>query len=98
MVLTLGHNSSAIVVLNGEILGGYEEERFSNKKSDSSFPYQAINRLKKMYGGTYDDVCIGHWFTGGNITNSKYIDMKEIVSMSSNIHSICDGLTHHDSH
>lgn len=99
MVLTLGHNSSAIVVQNGNILGGYEEERFSNIKSDSAFPNQAIERLIYQFGKHYDDVCIGHWFTSGMISANKYINMPMIEALSDGrVHSIQNGLSHHDSH
>lgn len=101
MVLTLGHNASAIVVENGNILGGYEEERFTCVKSDSSFPKQAIAALVGQFGSTYDDVCIGHWFTNGAIGPSKYIDGDIVVALTNgvgDVHSINDGLTHHDTH
>lgn len=99
MVLTLGHNSSAIVVQNGNILGGYEEERLSNIKSDSAFPNQAIERLIYRFGKHYDDVCIGHWFTSGMISANKYINMPMIEALSGGVvHSIQNGLSHHDSH
>lgn len=98
MVLTLGHNSSAVMVEDGAILGGYEEERFSNKKSDSAFPYKSIAELQSRFGQHVDDVCVGHWFTNGIITHNKYIDIPAIYDMSGVIHSIRDGHTHHDSH
>lgn len=98
MVLTLGHNSSAILVEDGHILGGYEEERFSSKKSDSAFPFKSIQELKARFGGYVDDVCVGHWFTSGLITNNKYIDIQYIHDMSETVHSIRDGHSHHDSH
>lgn len=99
MVITLGHNSSAIVVDEGKILGGYEEERFSKIKSDSSFPYQSINRLMNQFGRTYDDTCIGHWFTNGSLSDNKYIDLDLIKGFTQgDINSISDELTHHDTH
>lgn len=99
MVLTLGHNASAIVVQNGHIIGGYEEERFSNIKSDSAFPNQSIERLMYHFGKHYDDVCVGHWFTSGMISANKYINYPVLESLSGGrIHSIQPGITHHDSH
>lgn len=98
LVLTLGHNSSAIAIQDGTILGGYEEERFTKIKSDSAFPAQSINRLMHYFGSDFDDVCVGHWFTAGSIVNGKYIDLDRIKSISTDIYSIDNGLTHHDSH
>jgi predicted NodU family carbamoyl transferase len=45
LALTLGHNSSAVLIQDGEIIAGYEQERFSAKKSDSAFPKDAIKEL-----------------------------------------------------
>ena len=98
LVLTLGHNASAIAIQDGHILGGYEEERFTKIKSDSAFPIQSINRLKYYFGSDFDDVCVGHWFTAGSIVNGKYIDMETIKAISTDVYSIDNGLSHHDSH
>jgi len=99
LILTLGHNASAVVVQEGQIVGGYEEERFSKIKSDSTFPIQSINRLNELFGDSYDDVCVGHWFTNGILTNNKYFDMDMLNRLGNgNIHSIQTGLSHHDSH
>lgn len=99
LVLTLGHNASAILVEDGEIIAGYEEERFTGIKSDSQFPIRSINEIEKIFGaGGYDDVCVGHWFTAGVLLNQKYLDMDAINSRSSFVNSINNALTHHDSH
>ena len=37
------HDSAACLVRNGEIISAAEEERFTRKKHDSSFPEQALN-------------------------------------------------------
>ena len=37
------HDSAACLVKNGEIIAAAQEERFSRKKADSSFPINAIN-------------------------------------------------------
>lgn len=99
LVLTLGHNASAILVQDGEILAGYEEERFTGIKSDSQFPIRSINEIEKFYGGgQYDSVCVGHWFTAGVLLNQKYLDMNAIKERSHNVYSINATCTHHDSH
>lgn len=102
LVLTLGHNASAIAVEDGNIIAGYEEERFTGKKSDSSFPIQAITRIRDIAQvEKFDDICIGHWFTAGQLVESKYADfsyLESLVADKADIHSIEDGFTHHDSH
>ena len=37
------HNSSATLIIDGEIISAAEEERFTRIKGDSSFPIHAIN-------------------------------------------------------
>ena len=39
------HDSSAAIIKNGEILGAVQEERFTRKKHDFSFPKQSITYL-----------------------------------------------------
>ena len=36
------HDSAACILKNGEILAAAQEERFTRKKHDSSYPYNAI--------------------------------------------------------
>src|SRR6056300_601028 len=36
------HDSAACLLKNGEIIAAAQEERFTRKKHDSSFPYNAI--------------------------------------------------------
>lgn len=99
LILTLGHNASAILVGDGEIIAGYEEERFTGIKSDSQFPIRSINEIEKIFGtDEYDDICIGHWFTAGILSNQKYVDTDAIRGRSSVVNSISETLTHHDSH
>lgn len=104
LVLTLGHNSSAIYVVNGNVVAGYEEERLSGIKSDSAFPARAIKEIKKQFQvSVFDAVYIGHWFTAGELVESKYYDYDRILKLVNgkreNIHSIIPfEFTHHDSH
>ena len=37
------HDSAAAIIKDGEILAAAQEERFTRKKHDSGFPYNAIN-------------------------------------------------------
>ena len=96
LLVTLGHNSSAIAIDDGKIVCGYEEERLSGIKSDSRFPEQAINKcLNKI---NPDKVYVTHWCTDGNLDNlarkywhpEKFEDFK-VISLSRDF-------THHDSH
>lgn len=104
LVLTLGHNSSAILVINGQVVGGYEEERLSGIKSDSAFPIKSIQQIQKMAGVLeFDAVYIGHWFTAGELVSSKYYDYDAVLKLvggkEDRIFSIDNGhCTHHDSH
>ena len=56
LLLSLGHNASAVLIRNGHIVAGYEEERLSKIKSDSSFPRMAIEQLKKMHFRDFENI------------------------------------------
>ena len=83
LVLTLGHNASAIVVEDGIILAGYEEERLSGIKADSTFPSMAIKRLKEMYNLAPNiSICISHWFLDGDFPlNDPKPDFESMVKV-----------------
>lgn len=101
LVLTLGHNSSAALVQDGHVLAAYEEERLSEIKSDSAFPYKAIKAIVYRYGSQFDNCFVGHWFNAGNLTSCKYYDEDFIlnyVSDRSEIYSLNSEFSHHDSH
>lgn len=104
LVLTLGHNSSAIYIVNGIIVCGYEEERLSGIKSDSAFPSKAIDKIRTQYNvDKFDAVFVGHWFTAGQLVESKYYNYNYILRLVNNdanrVYSILPGeFTHHDSH
>jgi carbamoyltransferase len=50
------HDSSAALLKNGKIVAAAEEERFSRKKHDTSFPVNAINYCLKSQGITIDEI------------------------------------------
>lgn len=102
LALTLGHNSSAIAIKDGKILGGYEEERFTKIKSDSQFPIKSITTLKERFNLPPDTaICISHWFLDGNIQpESKYFSTNKILELfpETIIVHLNKAFTHHDAH
>jgi len=95
LLLTLGHNSSAILVEGGRVVAGYEEERLSGVKSDSRFPAKAIARL--LGDERPSSIYCTHWdptadFTNlsGKYWNPEYADGTPVRSHLDN--------THHDTH
>lgn len=103
IVLSLGHNSSAIAIRDGHILGGYETERFTGKKADSAYPKQAIEKLIADHAiDTNATVFTGHWFLDGRMPaqSNKYIDYDHLHSVlpGHGIESLHAEFSHHDSH
>lgn len=108
LLITLGHNSSAIFVDNSsekqEIIG-YEQERLSRLKADSQFPIDAINEIEhnvgyaKMLGCT---ILISHWFNTKSSRFCKYYTEKDEEKLNSyqpeRIEFVNNGFTHHDAH
>ena len=50
------HDSSAALLKDGVIVAGAEEERFTRKKHDTSFPINAVKYCLESQGITIDDV------------------------------------------
>lgn len=96
LLLTLGHNSSAIYIQDNKILWGYETERLSGVKSDSRFPMPIID--KYISYDKPDIVYVTHWAPDGNLNSMSekhwdpaYFDGIPIRTLSTNC-------THHDTH
>lgn len=102
LVLSLGHNSSAILIEDGVVLAGYEEERFTGVKADSSFPRNAIYALIDRFAPERDtDVYVGHWFLNAELPGpNKYWDPQFLRDQfpQGQVFSLTADFTHHDSH
>jgi carbamoyltransferase len=101
ILITLGHNSSAIYT-DGSVVIGYEEERLNRKKSSSEFPKLSILEIAKHVDIKGLPVYISHWFDNYNLKDEslkKYIDYDFITeNISADINSHTDSFTHHDAH
>lgn len=102
LALTLGHNSSAVLIRDGLIVCGYEQERFSMIKSDSAFPEDAIKEINNRFPLPTDTkVCVGHWFLDHQLPEkNKYWNPDFILEMMPDceILSLDKEFSHHDSH
>ena len=102
LAISLGHNSSAVLIEDGRVLAGYEEERFSAIKSDSRYPINAIEELKARYHlGKDTNVYVGHWFLDAQLPGpNKYWDPQHIRNLFPNgqVESLNSDFSHHDSH
>ena len=110
LLLSLGHNSSALFMDCSDSTVdrvkpiGYENERLTRIKSDSSFPREAINEIIKVVGIKKVLGCkalISTWFEGSNGFPSKYIsekDMEFLETLCSEIDVTSSEFTHHDAH
>jgi len=50
------HDSAAAIICNGEIVAAAQEERFTRKKHDSSFPINAITYVLEESGIAFEDL------------------------------------------
>jgi carbamoyltransferase len=102
LAISLGHNSSAILIEDGRVLAGYEEERFTGMKADSHYPVQAIEELKTRFKLPKDtNTYVGHWFLDALLADpNKYWTPQHIRDSFPNGHidSLSQDFTHHDSH
>ena len=95
LLLTLGHNSSAILVENNEIVWGYETERVTGVKSDSRFPQAVLDHVAKFRP---DMVYVTHWAPNGALSSmsSKHWDASQFDGIP--IRTLSPDCTHHDTH
>lgn len=101
LAITLGHNASAVLIEDGRIVAGYEEERFSAVKADSNFPIHSILELRGRYNVTNPNIYVGHWFTDASLPGpNKYWrpDILRDLFPHSSVDSLSADFTHHDSH
>ena len=50
------HDSAAAIIIDGEIIGAAQEERFTRKKHDTNYPKNAINYVLKEAGLKLNDI------------------------------------------
>ena len=50
------HDSAAALVVDGEVVGAIQEERFSRKKHDAGFPGRAIEACLQIGGYALEDL------------------------------------------
>lgn len=104
LLVTLGHNSSAIFIDSANCVIGYEQERLSRIKADSQFPRDAIFEIIKNVGldnmkGC--DIFVSHWFNSNSELPNKYItkqDLDLLFSLSENVTFTDEKFSHHDAH
>ena len=103
MLITLGHNASAILVDGDKIVNGYEEERLTRIKGDSHFPINAIQKLECDITDL-STIYISHWFNDFNLDNydNKYFDKAFMIAFCKKYEAVTvslnKGFTHHDGH
>ena len=104
LMLTLGHNSSA-VYYDGENALGYEEERLNRVKSSSAYPRLAIDEIEKntqIAQGSY--IFVSHWFDKLDFDSieNKYFDKQHfdqlVAKYSLKKIVLNEDFTHHDAH
>jgi predicted NodU family carbamoyl transferase len=110
LLLTLGHNSSAILTDNDQrITAGYEEERLNRVKSSSQFPKLSIEECFKNTSGHEHDrgyLYVSHWFDDFDFHRNGFSDkhwdpyqVKAICdSHNMELVTLTSQFTHHDAH
>jgi carbamoyltransferase len=103
LLLTLGHNASCILVRDGDVVCGYEEERLSLVKSDSRFPQLSIRECLKYSMENIEGIYVSHWFPFGELPKNanKYWNpfwIAENVKGNPTVYSVSMDFTHHDCH
>lgn len=100
LCVSLGHNSSAVLVHGSDVAVGYEQERLDRRKSSSSYPTEAIDLcIDRNLGLRVDVAYVGHWFDRFDLASNKYLDMDHLQSVCQEVVGLSNiEFTHHDSH
>lgn len=93
LLLTLGHNSSGILVDDVELRWGYETERLSGKKSDSAFPVSAV-----ATSGDVDMAYVTHWSPTGSLGDMSEKHWQPVWLSGVPMRTLSTEFTHHDAH
>lgn len=94
LLLTLGHNSSAILIEDGKIQWGFETERMSYKKSDSEFPVLVMDHMNVKPDMAY----ITHWAPNGMLSSMSNKHYKPAMLDGVKIVTLSPDMSHHDTH
>lgn len=102
LLVTTGHNSSVILLEDGEVQWGYETERLTGVKSDSRWPLEHLERWGQSVG-KIDVAYVTHWSPDGQLSSMSdkhyspipYFEGVPVVTLSPDP---SNGRTHHDTH
>jgi len=102
LLCTTGHNSSVILLEDGQVQWGYETERLTGVKSDSRWPLEHLERWGQSVG-KIDIAYITHWAPTGQLSDmsSKHYDPLphlEGVPIVTLNPDPAEQRTHHDAH
>lgn len=104
LMLTLGHNSSALF-FDGEKVFGYEQERLNKVKSSSDFPKDAIDKLLSQKDITNSYLFVSHWYDSfdlSKIDHKNHVDFEYLKNLIEKYDlkyvQLSDDFTHHDAH
>ena len=101
LLLTLGHNSSAILIEDGVIKWGYETERITGVKSDSRFPMQFIASYLNSMGKSMlavDMAYVTHWAPDGRLSSMSAKHWAPDYFDGVPIRTLSVDCSHHDTH
>lgn len=113
VLMTLGHNSSCIVLQNSKLIAGYEQERLDKIKSSSAFPREAFWECMKHVDVSLNseiNLYLTHWYDDFDFRkeysprhakhfNYEFIEkLKKLCDGNLNIYSLDKDFTHHDAH
>lgn len=95
LLLTLGHNSSAVLIEDNQLKWGYETERVTGVKSDSHFPLAVI---QYAIPSKPDMVYVTHWAPTGILSNMSSKHWNPSMFDGIPIRTLSSEFTHHDAH
>ena len=69
------HDSAAALIKDGNIVSAAQEERFSRKKHDSRYPYNAINFILE------ESIPTDYEFLASDLNEDERIDVLDVIAL-----------------
>ena len=75
------HDSAAAIIKDGEIIAAAQEERFTRKKHDPRFPFNAINYCLEEAFIEFDEIDVVAFYDNSFLTYKRVVDNLGLISL-----------------
>ena len=74
------HDSAAAIIRNGELIAAAQEERFTRRRHDASFPYNAINYCLEEAGIEAEELSMAAFYDDPTLSFDRILRTSSVAS------------------